>query len=56
MDSINHIRSELAATAADPFQIAAEALDRCRRLEQELNRLRLLHQTPAFDELPVRQQ
>lgn len=34
-------RKSLALTAADPFQVAADALERCDRLEKEIMQLRL---------------
>ena len=47
MCSANSHRQKLVATGADPFQIAAEALERCDRLERQLFMLQQQLQTPA---------
>jgi hypothetical protein len=44
--SIPTLRRELAQSAADPFQIAAEALQRCDLMAAEIKRLQNLL-TPA---------
>lgn len=47
--STRHLRNQLIQDGADPFLIAAEAIDRSNRLQEQVTRLeRVLSQVPGL--------